>query len=381
MRARATRAEIDLDALVENFRALREAAQPREMLPVVKADAYGHGAVPCARALERAGARWLGVAIAEEGIALREAEIRTRILLLNGLLRGQAEACLDYDLTPVLYRLESLREIEATASARGRRARVHLKVDTGMGRLGVPDAALSGVAAELKRFPHVEVEGLLTHLSDADIADLGVSRDQTSRFEKAAAILRDAGVEVPLRHFANSAATVRRLRGGADLVRPGIMLYGALPAPSFEPPIAVRAVMRLATETIFVKRVPPGTPVSYGRTFVTRRESVIATLPIGYADGVSRKLSNRGQVLVRGRRLPIVGTVCMDLTMVDATSIPDLGVGEEAVLFGAQGDARISVEEAAGWAETINYEILCAVSRRVPRIYRQDGNIACGSSS
>jgi alanine racemase len=195
------------------------------------------------------------------------------------------------------------------------------------------------------------------------------------------AILRDAGIEVPLRHFANSAATVRRLRGRADLVRPGILLYGALPAPSFEPQISVNPVMRLATETIFVKRVPPGTPVSYGRTFVTGRESVIATLPIGYADGVSRKLSNRGQVLVRGRRLPIVGAVCMDLTMVDGTAIPDLGAGEEAVLFGAQGDSRISVEEAAGWAETINYEILCAVSSRVPRIYRQDGNIACGSSS
>ncbi len=372
MNQRPTRAEIDLDALAANYRALHEAAGEREMLAVVKPNAYGHGSVPCARALEEAGARWLGVAIVEEGVALREAGVSARILVLNGLFDGQAEACLAHDLTPVVYRLESFADLQALARSRGERARVHLKVDTGMGRVGVPHGDLPAFAADLKRYPEVEVEGLLTHLADADIRDLDYSREQVARFGRAAEAMAAAGRPVPLRHFANSAATVRRLGGEAGMVRPGIMLYGVRPAPDFDPAIPLRPVMRFLTATAYVKRVPPGTPVSYGRTFVTKRESVIATLPVGYADGVPRKLSNRGEVLVRGRRLPIAGRVCMDLTMVDATSLPDLGVGEEAVLIGEQAGARISAEEFAIWAETIDYEILCGVSSRVPRIYRPE---------
>jgi alanine racemase len=369
MRPRPTRAEIDLGALTENFRLLAQRAAPRETLAVVKADAYGHGAVACARALEEAGARWLGVATLEEGIELRKAAVRARIVILNGLFAGQAQACLAHDLTPVVYRLATLEELDSAAREGSSRARAHLKVDTGMGRVGVPDAELPAFAAELKRFRHVEIEGLVTHLADADLADQDYSERQVARFEAAVAVLEAAGHPLRLRHFANSAATATGLEGAADLVRPGILLYGARPAADFDPGLPVKPVLRLVTETVFVKRVPPGTPLSYGRTFVTARESVIATLPLGYADGLSRKLSNRGRVLIRGRRLPIVGRVCMDLTLVDATEIPDLEIGEEVVLIGDQGGEHIDVEEVAGWAETINYEILCAVSRRVPRLY------------
>lgn len=382
MQPRPTRAEIDLDALVANFKALLDASGERELLAVVKASAYGHGAVPCARALERAGARWLGIALVEEGVALREAGLSARILVLNGLFPGQAEACLAHDLTPVVYTLAQLRELETVAGERNERARAHLKIDTGMGRVGVPHAELGGFVAELKRFSHVEIEGLLTHLADADIADLAYSREQVACFRRAATMMEEAGRPVRIRHFANSAATVRRLRGEAEMVRPGIMLYGVRPAPGFDPEIPLRPVMRFVTETVFVKRVPAGTSISYGRTFVTKRESIIATLPVGYADGVPRLLSNRGEVLIRGRRLPIVGRVCMDLTMVDATGMADLDAGEEAVLIGGQGDARIGAEEFATWAETIDYEILCGISDRVPRVYRQDdGEIPCESSS
>jgi len=369
MRPRPTRAEIDLGALTYNFRLLADRAAPRETVAVVKADAYGHGAVACARTLEAAGTRWLGVATAEEGIALREAGVLARIIVLNGLFTGQADACLRHDLTPVVYRLATIEELNVAARSRPDPVRVHLKVDTGMGRVGIPDPEMPAFAAELKRFPHVEIEGLLTHLADADLADQAYSERQVVRFEAAATALLAAGHPVRLRHFANSAATAVGLAGAADLVRPGILLYGARPAREFDPDLPLRPVMRLVTEAVFVKRVPAGTPLSYGRTFVTARESVIATLPIGYADGLSRKLSNRGQVLARGRRLPIVGRVCMDLTLVDATEIPDFKVGEEVVLIGSQGGGRIDVEDVADWAETIGYEVLCAISCRVPRVY------------
>jgi alanine racemase len=372
MTPRPTRAEIDLGALVHNYRALAARAAPRETLAVVKADAYGHGAVRCARALEAAGAAWLGVALVEEGIELREAGARARIVVLNGLFDGQADACLAHDLTPVVYRVDSLRQLDSAAARAGRAARAHLKIDTGMGRVGVPDADLGAFAGELKRFEHVEIEGALTHLADADLADPAYSNNQVRRFEAALAVLRAAGARPRLVHFANSAAVATALPGEASLARPGILLYGAPPAAGFDSRFEPRPVMRFVTETIFVKRVPPGTPVSYGRTFVTKRESVIATLPVGYADGYSRKLGNRGEVLARGRRLPIVGRVCMDLTMIDATDVsPGLEPGEEVVLFGEQEGARIPVEEVAGWAETIDYEVLCAVSRRVPRVYRE----------
>ncbi len=370
MRPRPTRAEIDLGALVSNYRLLAERARPGQMLPIVKADAYGHGAVRCARALEEAGAAWLGVATIEEGLELREVGISARVVLLNGLFDGQAEACVERDLTPVVYRHATLADLDAAAQRLGKRARAHLKIDTGMGRVGVAWRELPAFLGDLKRFAHVEIEGVLTHLADADLADQEYSRGQVARFDAAVRAMTEAGVRPRFVHFANSAATATGLPGEANLARPGILLYGARPSAGFKTDLDLRPVMRFVTETVFVKRVPAGTPISYGRTFVTPRESVIATLPVGYADGLPRLLSNRGEVLARGRRLPIIGRVCMDLTMIDATDqAPDLAAGEEVVLFGSQAGARIDVEEVAGWADTIGYEVLCGISRRVPRVY------------
>ncbi len=370
MRPRPTRAEIDLGALVSNFRLLAERARPAQVLPIVKADAYGHGAVRCAQRLEEAGASWLGVATIEEGLELREAGASARIVLLNGLFDGQADACVERDLTPVVYRLSTLADLDASARRLGKRARAHLKIDTGMGRVGVPWQELSTWLGDLKQFTQVEIEGVLTHLADADLADQDFSRGQVARFDAAVRTMTEAGHRPRFVHFANSAATATALPGDANLARPGILLYGARPSAGFETDLPLRPVMRFVTEPVFVKRVPAGTPISYGRTFVTSRESVVATLPVGYADGLPRLLSNRGEVLVRGKRLPIVGRVCMDLTMIDATDhAPDLAAGEEAVLFGEQGGARIDVEEVAGWADTIGYEVLCGISRRVPRVH------------
>jgi alanine racemase len=310
------------------------------------------------------------VATIEEGLELREAGISARVVLLNGLFDGQAEACVERDLTPVVYRHATLADLDAAAQRLGKRARAHLKIDTGMGRVGVPCEDLPAFLGDLKRYANVDIEGVLTHLADADLADQANARGQVERFGAAVRAMVEAGVRPRFVHFANSAATATALAGEANLARPGILLYGVRPASAFETDLAVRPVMRVVSETIFVKRVPAGTPVSYGHTFVTSRESVIATLPVGYADGLPRLLSNRGEVLVRARRLPIVGRVCMDLTMIDATdAAPDLAVGEEAVLFGAQDGARIDVEEVAGWADTIGYEVLCGISRRVPRVY------------
>ena len=373
---RPTTAHIDLGALRHNLGQVRRLAGAREVIAIVKADAYGHGAVPVARALAAEGVTRFGVALVEEGRALREAGIRGEVLVLGGLVEDQAAEIVELGLTATIFHAGHAEALNEAARRAGRAVPVHVKIDTGMGRLGFsPDAAPDAVAA-LARCAFLRLEGLMTHFADADLADPAYAREQVARFDAVAETVRRAGVRIPIRHAANSAAVMaasswRSAMGGPlyDAVRPGLMLYGARPGPAVGAGVDLRPVLSLTTRILLLKRVPPGTPISYGRTFVTRRESVIAVLPIGYADGYPRALSNAGRVLVRGRAAPVVGRVCMDLTMVDATDVPDAAEGDEAVVIGAQGAAAITVEEVAAGAGTIAYEILCGIGPRVPRRY------------
>ena len=369
---RETRAEIDLGAIRENvLLACRLAGPAAQVMAVVKADAYGHGAAPVARTALAAGATWLGVAVPEEAVVLREAGIPSRILVLGPIATEQAELVVDHGLDQCVSDPAQADALDRMARRRGRVVSLHLKVDTGMGRVGLPPREVRPAADHLARLPAIRLAGLMTHFADADADDPAFTQEQMARFEAAAQALRDAGIAVPLRHAANSAALLLHPGSRLDLVRPGIMLYGCHPRGARRPDDPVlHPALRLRTAITQVKDVTAGSSISYGRTFVASRDVRIATIPIGYADGLPRLLSNRGQALVRGRRAPLVGRVCMDMTMVDVTALPEVRAGDEAVLIGRQGDEEITADEVAELAGTISYEILCRIGPRVPRTYR-----------
>lgn len=361
---RPSRAEVDLAALGHNLAALRRVAGGARLYGVVKADAYGHGLVPVARSLERSGIDGLCVALAEEGLSLRADGVRLPILVLNGAYGEDHARLLAERLTPVVYTIE---QVEAFARAvGGREVGVHLKLDTGMARLGVPVAALSDFLDALEAHPAVRVEGVMTHLSSADTDD-AVTRGQLDRFEAALALVGARGHAPELVHAANSAATYRFARARYSMVRVGIALYGVPPAPGVGDEL--RPVMKVRTEILALKDLPRGAAIGYGETFRTERLSRIATLPIGYGDGLLRAASNRGAVLVRGLRCPIVGAISMDLTTVDVTDVPSCTFGDEAVLLGRDGQARMSAADLAVACGTIPYEVLTGFSGRLPRLH------------
>jgi len=366
---RPTVAQIDLDALAFNFRQLRKRV-PRgvKVLAVVKADAYGHGAVPISRKLEKLGTEHLGVAIAEEGVELRKGGVKAPILVLGGIYGGDIEKIFRFNLTPVVFQNEALKTLSRAAQRGKRKVRVHLKVDTGMGRLGVPLPLWPHFLRGISRFPKIEVEGILSHFSMMSEEDY--TKHQWDQFLEAVKCAEELGIRCKYLHMASSAMVAVSSRYSGSLVRPGIMLYGAYPSPILKNLVHLKPVMTLKTRIYFLKSVPSGSRISYGGTFVTRRESIIATLPIGYADGYSRTLSNRGEVLVRGKRAPVVGKVCMDFIMVDVTDIPKVSLGDEVVLIGSQGKEIITAEEIADRMNSISYEVFCSIGKRVPRIYK-----------
>jgi len=370
MTPRPTVAEIDLDALRHNFRLLRrQAGEGRQVLAVVKADAYGHGALPVARTLQACGADWFGVALVAEGIALRQGGIRRPILVLGGAAPGEEALLLAHDLTPVIFDLAGARRLSAVATAAGRACRYHLKVDSGMGRLGLVAADLPAVLPRLAALPGLEMEGLLSHFALADQAEHSFTATQAQRFREMLGTVRAAGFAPVLVHLSNSAGLYGPALPDCNLVRPGIALYGGLPADYLAGVIDLRPVMRLTTVVAQLKAVPPGAGVSYGHRFVATRPTLIAALPVGYADGYSRRLSGCGEVLVRGCRAPVAGTVCMDWTMVDVTDIPGVAVGDRVTLLGRDGAEEVTAEEWAGRIGTISYEVFCLVGQRVPRVY------------
>jgi alanine racemase len=334
-------------------------------MAVLKADAYGHGAETLAPLAVENGAGMIGVSSLEEGIALRDARVKAPIFLLGGIYPlGNFRVALEYDLIPTIASMEAAQQLADVARTLGVRAKTHLKVDTGMGRIGVSPIGAKAVLVWLRENKNVELTGVYSHLACAE-GDADVTLEQRRLFESVVEVAKGLGFTARY-HLANSAASLRYPDTRFDMVRPGLSLYGVSHVP-LPPSVELKPVLSLHTRIIFLKKVPAGTPFSYGHTFRTAKDSVIATLPIGYADGLPRSLSNKAQVLIKGRRCPIVGRVTMDHVMVDVTGVP-ADVGDEVVLIGHQSGAALSVMEWADWAGTIAYEIFTGLSKRVPRI-------------
>ncbi len=363
MRFRPTVVEVDLDAIRSNVRVLKPDGV--ELMAVVKANGYGHGDVPVARAAIEAGAAWLGVALVEEGLRLREAGIDAPILLLSEFPKDSEKDVLASDLTPTVYSAEKAAALADAGRSTGRQVRVHLKVDTGMHRVGIPPQPAVELATSLRN-DEIEIEGVWTHFARSEEVDASTTGEQLGRFRAFVDELETAGIRPRYRHAANSGATIAWPESHLDLVRVGIAMYGIAPGPDLASRVALRPAMCLRSRVSHVRRHRAGEAISYGHTYRLDRDSTIATVPIGYADGYLRTLSNSGRVLIRGDRYGVAGTVTMDQLMVDLGDDP-VEIGEEVVLIGRQGAEEIRAEEVAGWAGTIGYEIVCAVSERVPR--------------
>jgi len=368
---RPTRAEISLENLRFNLQRLQRRSQA-PIWCVLKADAYGHGSKACARTLERAGAAGVCVALLEEGIELRNAGVTLPILVMGGYYGTSYDELLVHQLTPVVYDVRQINDLAAEVRYRGcPPAPIHLKVDSGMGRLGIDPRHCASVAGSLADHPEVYLEGLMTHFAGAD-TDLGSVGEQLRVFRQCATKLAELGVKPQVKHAANTAALLGAEDSHLDLVRPGIGIFGVEPTPGVAPEL--RPVMRVISTVIALRELAPGQSVGYGGTWTAQRRSLIATLPMGYADGLSRANSNRGYVLVRGRRAPVVGTVSMDLTTIDVTDLPGVVVGDEVTVLGSQqgplGEDAITATEVAMPQGTIPWEVLTDISRRVPRFYR-----------
>jgi alanine racemase len=359
---------VDLAALRHNYLQLRRRLSAEaKLLAVVKADAYGHGLVPAARTLATAGAEYLGVASLEEGLSLREAGLELPILLLMGIVPPESRAAVAADLEVVLYRKDVAQALEEAGGSLGKKARAHLKVDTGMGRLGLNPPEVLPFLEGVKNFSHLEVLGLISHLATADEANKTYTRKQLQEFLTLLSTARGQDWELPLSHIANSAALVEVPEAHFGMVRPGISLYGSPPAPGRSWGVDLKPVMSFATQVLQLKRLPPGSSISYGRTYITTDWCNLAVLPVGYCNGYPRLLSNRGEVLLKGHRAPIRGRVCMNLTMVDVSHIPEVAEGETVTLLGADGGERLTADDLASWAETISYDIYCALGSANPR--------------
>lgn len=366
-----TYANIDLAALTHNLSKIREhLRQDCQVMAVVKANAYGHGAVEISRALLQQNISRLAVASVEEGIALRKAGITAEILVLVDLFQEHVEDLFAYRLTPVVTDHRFLPVLAKSAAEKNLTAPIHIKVDTGMGRLGFSPSHIGPLFDALPSWKSVRVEGFMTHLADSDGEDPAHAEQQLQIFQELIDQLKRRNISIPIIHAANSAALVRFPRSRYSMVRPGIMLYGYHTLPTGIPCPDLRPVLSLRSTVMHIRTIKAGESVSYNRTFVAKRTTRIAVVPIGYADGYSRRLSNNGFVLINGRKAPIVGIVCMDMTMVDATDIEGVHVGDAVTLIGRDGQETIGADHLAEWTGTIPYEVLCAIGSRVPRLYQ-----------
>ena len=373
----STWVEVDLDILDRNLDAIRrDVGAGREILLVVKADAYGHGAVEVARAAAGRGVRQFGVATLHEGMQLRQSGLEADVWVLSPLLESEIALALEHRLEPTLPSLDFARALSGAALAAGRPARVHVEVDTGMGRTGVDATEAVDFLAAVDALPGLRVGSVYTHFPDADAEDLSFARQQVARFSEVLAALDARGLTPPFVHAANSAGTLRLPEGRFSLVRPGLAAYGV--APPHADGTALAPAMSFRARLVQVRRVRAGRPISYGRTFVTARDSLVGVVPVGYGHGYSWLCSNRGAMLVGGARAPIVGRVTMDLTMLDLTDLAAStgrtpAPGDPVVLFGSRNGASIPIEELAAWSETLPYEVLCTIGKRVTRVYLRGG--------
>ncbi len=367
---RPTWAEVDLSAIRQNLALIREVVGPRRLImAVVKADAYGHGALQVAREVLRAGADWLGVALVEEAIELRDGGIEAPILVLGPVFPSQAQAVVERDISVCLFTEEMASALNEAASKTATKAKVHVKVDTGMNRLGIPCHKSLEFLSLLRKYPGVQIQGIYSHLATADTPESDFSSLQMEKFFQVERTLRKRKMGMGLRHLANSAAVFGLEAARLDMVRVGIALYGCTPGRwrEMKPPLI--PALSWKSKVAYLRDVEAGESISYGCTFVASKKSRIAVIPVGYGDGLPHGLSNKGEVLVRGRRAPIVGRVCMDMTMVDVTHIEGVEAQDEVVIIGTQGSQRITAEEVAEKVGTISYEVLCGIGKRVPRVY------------
>ncbi len=368
MSQRPTRIVVDLDVLGGNLRAIR-ARVGVPVMAIVKANAYGHGLVPVAHHLQAQGVEQLGVAFVEEGMALRRAGITVPILVLGGILGRQVGQLIQHDLEITVSSLDKLRKVEAAAERLGRKAVIHLKIDTGMERIGVHSYSCGPMIEAAVASTWCTVKGVYSHLACADDPTSAMTALQLERFLEACAHFERIGAPMPIRHLANSGGVLHYPETWLDMVRPGIMLYGVLPDPDAHRTVDVKPALSLISQVVYFKTVLAGHPVGYGATWAPPRDTHIVTVPIGYGDGYPRALSNCGEVLIRGQRRPIVGRLCMDQFMVDLGPDGTAYVEDDVVLIGTQGDETISVKDVAGRAGTIGYEILTRLNERVPREY------------
>jgi alanine racemase len=376
---RPTWAEVSLTALRQNFRTVQKHVGANvTVCAVVKADAYGHGAVECSRALEAEGAKWLGVTSLDEAIPLREAGMHANILLMTGFWRGEESEIIRLHLTPTVWEPWHIETLESAAAAMGvARHPVHLKIDTGMGRLGVAVDQLPGVLVALQDAKHLQMEGLSTHLASSEIMDAPSVAEQERSFDAARRMVREAGMEPAFVHMANTAAVISRKETWNTMVRPGVALYGYyLPFQRAGREVSggtlrlpVKPILTWKTRILSLRDFGANQPLGYGATYVTKAPAHVAVLPVGYADGYNRQLSNRGRVIVREHFAPIVGRISMDLTLVDVTGIPGIAVGDEVILLGEREGLSVDALEHAELANSTPYEILCNISKRVPRRY------------
>jgi alanine racemase len=382
-------AEVSLPALAHNFKSIRayvnpkteKRKKPRQVLSIVKGNAYGHGGTEVARALERAGSDWFGVTCTEEGITLRKAGVRKPILILTSFVPGEEKRLLEHNLTAVIHRCEQLSQLERAAARRGKRkVSFHLKIDTGMNRLGLDASSVDCFARQLAKAPHLRLGGVMTHFASSGVfSDTAVgrqTREQEKLFFAAVDRLRALGIDPGIMHLANSAAIVARPETWADMVRPGAILYGYHPGydpveqrPEIERRLPLEPAMSLRARIISLRDIPAGAGVGYDSTFVPQKSSRIAVLAAGYGDGIHRSLGNRGSVLIRGVLAPMVGIISMDVTMIDATDVSGVEIGDIATVYGTDGKFRHPAHLVARSIGTVTSDLLCAVSQRVPRIY------------
>ncbi|MCD6574771.1 alanine racemase [Candidatus Aerophobetes bacterium] len=366
----ATRVEIDLGAIAHNIQQISQKVKDNaRIMAVVKADGYGHGAVEVARVALKNGVDFLAVSSPEEGIKLREAKINAPILILSPSLPESAEVIVKYDLIQTVCTEDLAIALSTEAQKFSKVIKIHVKIDTGMGRIGVFPEDAGRFIKRISKLKGIKVEGIFTHFSEADKKDKTFTLSQINKFKKVVDSLEREGMFIPLKHMANSAAVLDLPSSYLNLVRPGIIIYGLYPSGEVTKTVNLKPAMSFKTHVVYIKTFPAGTYIGYRRSFTTKRKSTIAVLPVGYTDGYSRALSNRGQVLIKGKRAPVVGKICMNITLIDVSHIPGVKVGDEVVLFGEQGNNAISVDEIASIVNTLNYEIICTVGNCAPRVY------------
>ena len=366
---RITWAEIDLAAIRHNIASIKKRVFPAKVVAVVKANAYGHGIIGVSDAALRAGADYLGVGFLEEGILLRRNHFKAPILVLGGVLFRQVKKFLDYDLEITVSSLGLAYAVNKVAEKLGKTAKVHLKFDTGLNRIGINYRKASQVFERIKPLKHIDIVGIYSHFSTSDSADPSFTDLQLKRFQQILSASESCEIQPQYSHIACSGALLQHPGTFFNMVRAGLVMYGLRPAFSFPDSLNLKPVLSFKSRVVYLKDVNEGEPISYGKTAYTQRRTTIATVPVGYGDGYNRKLSNKGFVLIQGNRYPVMGSVCMDQIMINVGINSNIKVGDEVVLYGQQGEEEISVEEVAGWLDTIPYEVTCWLARRVPRVF------------